>query len=203
MKEAAGRDPYTVTAFVSPSGTGLKVIYHCAPLCYYPVVFKAAEKHVLDVLKVRIDSQCCDPARLCYTSYDPEIYFNPRAEPLPIPDLPESEPKAEHDALHHFFAMQKVDNVTVDQVRELLSFIPPRPDYGDWVRIASAVWAVLPIDEGCMLLGEWSPAEEPGEYEAKWPDRLKEISVGTLFYYAKQNGWTRNAPPSGAEEEVP
>jgi len=65
--------------------------------------------------------------------------------------------------------------------------------YEEWLKIASAVWSVLPMAEGCRLLNEWSPEEHEGEYAGKHRSRLKEISVGTLFHIAKENGWRRKS----------
>ena len=71
----------------------------------------------------------------------------------------------------------------------MLSFIPPRPDYDKWLRIASAVWSVLPAGEGATLLNRWSREEADGEYMAKHKSRLKRITIGSLVYYAKEEGW--------------
>ena len=51
--------------------------------------FRAVEKHVRDLTGVQIDQACRDPARLCFLSYDPEIYVSESAreiEPLPEPE---------------------------------------------------------------------------------------------------------------------
>jgi hypothetical protein len=49
------------------------------------------QKHVLELGGVQIDQSGKDPARLCFLSYDPELYHNPNAveiEPLPEPESP-------------------------------------------------------------------------------------------------------------------
>jgi len=71
----------------------------------------------------------------------------------------------------------------------MLKVIPSRPDYDDWLKIASAVWDAVPMAEGCQLLNEWSPEEQEGEYASKHKSRLKEIGIATLIYLAKENGW--------------
>jgi len=79
--------------------------------------------------------------------------------------------------------------VSKEEIRLMLAAIPPRPHYADWLRIASAVWSVLPMAEGARLLHEWSPEEQPGEYAEKHKCRLHQIGVGTLIFLAKQNGF--------------
>ena len=78
---------------------------------------------------------------------------------------------------------------TASDIAEMLSFIPPRPEYGKWLRIASAVWSVLPAGEGAMLLNDWSSEERDGEYMAKHKSRLQRINIGSLVHYAKEGGW--------------
>ena len=76
-----------------------------------------------------------------------------------------------------------------EDITEMLSFIPKRPDYDKWIRIASAVWSELPAGEGAMLLNQWSPEEQDGEYMAKHKARLKRITIGSLVHYAREGGW--------------
>ena len=71
----------------------------------------------------------------------------------------------------------------------MLAKIPPRPDYDTWLRIASAVWSVLPMAEGVQVLNAWSPGYRRGEYESKYKARLQKIGIGTLVHLAKENGW--------------
>ncbi len=75
----------------------------------------------------------------------------------------------------------------------MLAFIPPRPDYDTWLRIASAVWAVLPLEEGARLLHAWSPEERDGEYVGKFKHRLRQVGVGTLCHIAAQHGFDARA----------
>ena len=90
---------------------------------------------------------------------------------------------------------------TKEQVREMLAFIPKRPDYEQWLRISSAVWSALGEDEGTALLREWSPEEEDGEYDEKFKCRLQQVTAGTLVHIAKEHGWRGERPP-GPEPEL-
>ena len=78
---------------------------------------------------------------------------------------------------------------TATDIAEMLSFIPSRPDYDKWLRIASAVWSELPAGDGAMLLNQWSPEEQDGEYMSKHKVRLERITIGSLIHYAKEGGW--------------
>ena len=85
--------------------------------------------------------------------------------------------------------MTQEPDFTAEDISGMLKVIPTRPDYGTWLHIASAVWSVLPMTEGCRLLNQWSPEERDGEYAGKHKARLEKITVGTLVYLARANGW--------------
>jgi len=86
------KSPYCVMAFLSPSGRGVKVLVFTdatdkdkAKETYYAVV-RHYEPLVNECLGriVPIDESGKDATRLCYLSYDPNIYYNPNAEPLAV-----------------------------------------------------------------------------------------------------------------------
>jgi hypothetical protein len=86
-------------------------------------------------------------------------------------------------------SIEGIEGIEGEDIRKMLSAIPPRPDYDTWLRIASAVWSQVGMGEGTRLLQEWSPEEKEGEYAAKHKAKLKQVGVGTLIYYAKQHGF--------------
>jgi hypothetical protein len=84
-----------------------------------------------------------------------------------------------------------------NHIEEALQAIPPNPDYDKWIRIIAAVKDAVDSDrEAARLLEKWSPEDKHGDYT--YEERLenapnREITAGTLFYYAQKAGW---APPS-------
>jgi hypothetical protein len=84
--------PYLWLLFLSPSGDGLKAVFRCpADAAKHTGIFRAVEQHVRGLTGVQIDESCKDVARLCFLSYDPELYYNAYArqiEPLPEPEKP-------------------------------------------------------------------------------------------------------------------
>jgi len=67
---------FTVSAFLSPRGNGLKVIVRIADC-------KRHREHYKAILKEfpGLDPQNINPSRVCFESFDPEIYINYEAEP--------------------------------------------------------------------------------------------------------------------------
>lgn len=171
-------DPHVGAAFISPSGKGVKAVISILPdIDKHRASFEAAEEHFLR-FGLKIDRATKDPGRLCFVSHDPDAWIRDNAQVLP-PKKQAARGETGFDA----------GDTTVEDVREMLAFVPLRPDYEDWIRIASAVWSVLDETAGCALLDEWSPEEEPGEYQRKFKKRLRDIRVGTLAWYAQAHGF--------------
>lgn len=176
-------DPYVLFGFVSPSGIGLK----CGILIdgeRHSDSFASAEHYFLEKYALQIDKSTKDPLRLCFVSSDENLWMTDTAVPLPITAK----------------TIRKTQEVwappidaTAEDIREMLKFVSPRPEYADWIRIASAVWSVLPMADGCHVLNEWSPQEATGEYEGKFRARLQQIGIGTLVFYAQQGGFDSKA----------
>ena len=78
--------------FLSPTGDGLKVVISVpADVSKHAGSFRAVQKHVLEQTGIKVDESGKDPARLCFMSYDPELYVNVNAreiQPLPEPEKP-------------------------------------------------------------------------------------------------------------------
>jgi putative DNA primase/helicase len=84
--------PHVFALFLSPTGDGLKAIFKVrADASQHQGSYRAVEKHVKDLTGVQIDEKGKDVARLCFMSYDQELYVNEHAieiEPLPEPEKP-------------------------------------------------------------------------------------------------------------------
>jgi len=79
FKEDIKKIPFTFLAFVSPSGDGLKVYFRIPSddLDNYVNYFKAIENYFASEYW---DPVVKDFSRVCFESYDPEVYFNSEAE---------------------------------------------------------------------------------------------------------------------------
>jgi hypothetical protein len=68
-------NPHVVAIFRSPTNSGLKVLFRVpADVSAHLGSFLAIEKHVRDLTGCEIDEACKDVTRLCFVSYDPEIW---------------------------------------------------------------------------------------------------------------------------------
>jgi hypothetical protein len=97
IKHAICSDPRTVYAFISPSAGGLKLGVHVDL-----VPDDASYKHAWHIVSAeyeglyggRWDPSGKDVARLCYASWDPEVYWNPAASLFEVPPPPVQESPA-------------------------------------------------------------------------------------------------------------
>lgn len=68
--------PHVWAIFRSPTGTGLKVLFRIPPNAEsHRDSFSAVQKYVRDFAGCEIDEACSDVTRLCFVSYDPELWL--------------------------------------------------------------------------------------------------------------------------------
>ena len=80
-------------------------------------------------------------------------------------------------------------------VRMLVAIDPNDLEYDDWLKIGLSVKSQLPDDVGLHIWDEWSSRGtryDPKECIIRWKgfSDFGTVRGGTLFYYAKQAGWT-------------
>jgi phage/plasmid-associated DNA primase len=81
-------DPYTVYCFVSAGGKGLKCGLHIPPVTSndaYKHAWQAAADYHRRTYGLHWDKAAKDIARLCFVSWDPQIYTNGQADAFPAP----------------------------------------------------------------------------------------------------------------------
>src|SRR5690606_22286405 len=85
VKALAQETPYTYSAFISPSGNGLKIFVKVnSAQENHKEAFLALQKFYEDFLGLPIDKSGKDVTRLCFVSYDTDLYLNENATVYPI-----------------------------------------------------------------------------------------------------------------------
>jgi hypothetical protein len=89
--------PYLWALFTSPTADGLKAIFRVpADPAKHKASFRAVKNHVEHLVDLPIDEACSDVSRICFFSYDPDLYLNENAAELPAlasdKDKPDVEP---------------------------------------------------------------------------------------------------------------
>jgi len=187
-------DEHLGAVFIGPSGLGCKAALRIDPERHRDSALYAAV-YFKERYRVNIDAACKDVERLCFVTHCPQAWCAPQGLeilPLEIPEnfaeltTPTLPPRREAppSAMH-----ADAEDWTVKDVRELLDYIPRRPDYETWLRVSSGVFSVLPFNQAFDVLNDWSPEERPGEYEEKFRARLQEVTVRTVIHFAKNYGF--------------
>lgn len=78
-------DAHIAFGFLSPSGDGLKLGLRIDGSRHLDSFF-AAEAYFRETYGVEIDPSCKDKLRLCFVSHDPDLWQNPDAVTLPLPE---------------------------------------------------------------------------------------------------------------------
>jgi hypothetical protein len=77
----ANQSEFTYASFISPSGNGLKILVKIAsPKAEHKETFLLVQAHYEKLLKLEIDKSGKDITRLCFYSWDENLYLNPEAQ---------------------------------------------------------------------------------------------------------------------------
>lgn len=81
LKRSVSNCPYTLASFISPSGQGLKVfILVDSNADTHTETYIQAGNYYKELTGFDYDAKCKDITRLCFVSYDPELFYNENAE---------------------------------------------------------------------------------------------------------------------------
>lgn len=98
---------HTAALFLSPSGVGLKLILK-SELINDPNQYELQYQKTLKILEELpgaefLDSKTCDAARVCFFSFDPDIFVNTNAEKLPFETPPTKKIEEQLDVVKEIF----------------------------------------------------------------------------------------------------
>ena len=81
LKDKVIEDKYTLGCFISPSGNGLKVFVKIdSEQNHHLTAFHQVLEHYNKKLGFDADKNCKDISRLCYMSYDSDLFYNPSSD---------------------------------------------------------------------------------------------------------------------------
>lgn len=84
-KALASQSPYTFASFTSPSGNGLKIFVKVnSSQENHKDAFLALQKYYEELLALPIDKSGKDVTRLCFVSFDTDLFLNENASIFPI-----------------------------------------------------------------------------------------------------------------------
>jgi hypothetical protein len=115
-KSIAAQSEFTYACFISPSGNGLKILVKIeTPKTEHKETFLKVQAHYENILKLEIDKSGKDLTRLCFYSWDENLFLNENAstfitsnevampviETQPEPKTKNPEPLLDYDAIYN------------------------------------------------------------------------------------------------------
>lgn len=197
VRTQLAKNPHIVFAFISPSGTGVKVGI-AAEGIEGPESYRAAWRRVTEGWHQAYPALPWseDPAvkylhALCFVSHDPALYVNAAARPFrpPAQEHPRRQP-THHGSGHDY-----------ERTRTALDAIPnPGADYDTWLTIGMALhssgesWARHAWDEWSGRSDKYDARKQESSWRSFTPTGA--VTLGSVFYLAQAHGWH---PPRGAD----
>lgn len=137
---------------------------------------------------------------------DPDLSRNDQPDHSDVTDYESGENGSRSD-----FTTEDGDDLSREQVEELLEEIPGRQHFDDWIRTGYAVYSWNSGEVGKEVFTEWSKENPKWEQESQrqidyiWSngddsDRDGNATVGTLVHIARENGYDGDL---GAEPKEP
>ena len=180
LKQKAVSCKYTYCCFISPSGQGLKILVRTdSSMSKHKEAFMKIQNYYEELLNIKIDPSGKDISRLCFFSYDEDLYLNEKSETFKI----------------------KVSMNIENDIEKLISIIEEKRiditnDYDTWLKIGFSIESEFG-ESGRSYYHSVSQYSENYNYEKcneQYNKCVKNnssgITIKTLFHYAKQQGIT-------------
>lgn len=185
VKDLLSRDPYVSSVFASARGYGAAVIVKIASDDHL-ATFQWLEKYFFEQYKIIIDRSCKDVSRARFVSFDPNLYYNPKAEVC--------KKKLSHDKQkvpRVVFVQSDFDNIVQQLTQRQINICE---SYHDWLRVGFALSTHFG-DNGrgyfhniSAMSGKYSPEQCDTQYNNCLKATGHGVTIGTLYYMAKKAG---------------
>lgn len=191
LKQRLEHDHYTLLAFISPSGKGVKLIVQIpANAETHLFSFIALENYYQDNYQQQIDPSCKDMARSLYLSWDEDVFINEDAQ---VFTKQKSVKKQEQKFTGRRFTDTSTDiGRCISQLNKDITV-----GYDKWLRIGFALASHLG-DAGrdhFHAISSWSPSYDSQECDLQYKycclssySGSNRITIKTLFQYFKDEG---------------
>jgi hypothetical protein len=155
MRKIVQEAPFVVACFVSLSGKGIKGIARIpADFDAHAGSFEAARLY-FEERGIRLDVNTKDKGRLCYCSFDPDLFYNKHAvqlEPVPIPERDYDQDRAN--------SMGTEDPEHVRRVlAKVAAKIGPAQKRSTWLHLVGATQDAVGADAAGDLMDQFFPPQ--------------------------------------------
>jgi predicted P-loop ATPase len=177
LKKLASEIPYTYACFISPSREGLKILVKVdSKAIFHKLAFLQVQEYYEKHLKVKIDPSGKDIPRLCFYSYDKDLFLSTYSE-----------------TFNTLIAMIEKDIEKVVQQIEA-NRIDLTANYKDWISICFALIDALGdgAREHFHRVSKFHPAYKPTECDEQFDKCLGSkksgVTAKSFFFFARDYG---------------
>jgi predicted P-loop ATPase len=198
-KDLLYNDPYTFCGFDSPTGTGLKLIVKI-PLekDQHKIFFFELEKYYKKQYQIKIDPVCKDVCRLCFVSFDENLFLNEKSELFQ--DKPEKKLELIQETLtnpilkddHDYFYNSSNFDFFVSEIEKQKMVLVN--NYEEWRNLAFAISNEFGLkgfdyfDRISSLCPKYEKHKIKDQYYKFHKDNNGTIEIKTVFAMAKRSG---------------
>jgi hypothetical protein len=177
IKLNASQNPFTFACFISPSGNGLKILIRTdSKQAHHKQAFEQVKEYYEPLLKHPIDLSGKDITRLCFFSWDDDLYENPNSQTFNI-------------------RTTMIDNDIIKVVDEIESRqVDITNDYKDWLKLGFALADALGEGgrEYFHRVSSFSAKYEAAACDKQYDKCLKSngsgVTAKSFFFMAKDQG---------------
>lgn len=200
FKNILYKDTYTFCGFDSPTGTGLKLIVKIEPKAeHHKNCFLELEKYYKAKYNIQIDPACKDICRLCFISFDKDLFLNENAEQfncnsenhsfeLQPETSSNSRLKCEHD---YFFNSSNFEEFVSEIEKQKIELVH---NYEEWRNLAFAIsneFGIHGLDyfaKISSLCYNYEQEKIEDQFYKFLKDNNGTIEIKTVFAMAKKAG---------------
>ncbi|WP_293312335.1 BT4734/BF3469 family protein [Pedobacter sp. UBA5917] len=216
VKEILCNDPHLLSLWKSPSGAGYKALFTTEnTLEAHRATFDSIRVYFLEQYNIELDKSGSDVSRLCFSSWDEDIYYNPIAEQynetLSLEEPSDVKVKGvlekETLLLKNAFATEGLNKAKDRQIiKKIINYLTKKhlsitSSYDEWVRVALAISYTFSYDVGEKYFLQLSEMDGVRFdlmasrnllrycYNRRKGGNTNNVSFATLIYFANDKGF--------------
>jgi hypothetical protein len=200
LKQKLSGYPYVISVFLSPNlGVKALILVRFEDDNQLKRAFDSLSKELKGELEIEPDQSGKDITRLCFASYDPEIFINRNVEYFEVEYKDEQIPSVVSTAAYTDQANWQLAEKVITQIEEKRADITS--SYQAWRDIAFALTSEFG-EQGrqfFLRISKFHPKFNAEECNKMYSDCLihkgSGVTIRSFYYYAKKNGIEISAPP--------
>lgn len=215
------KDKYTYATWISPSGKGIKVLIKIdADTITHKYCFDSLSEYYMEMYQMETDKSGSDITRLCFTSSDPELFFNSQSEvwtkqKFPSKTSEESVTSVDAKGRKNYVSARNNVNPGITEgkndsrnrtlIKHIIKYLTRQNKsitgiYQDWLLVAFAIATTFTPDIGTKHFLELCRLDNENHNEEKSLDLIDycyrnnrgEVTFATIVHLASKAGFKSN-----------